>query len=303
MGNSNSKSSQSSSTKIKNIDLNKTLNKTVMNTGVETLVKNASSCSSAINQNNTCSMTNAEIGGDFNFGGSQSNKASVNFSCIQASTVSSDMATSMMQSMLAEMDTLNGTDAAAQLNSAANSSNKSGFGSTGGSASSSSSNSTNTNITNDTKNIVRNIYEQNLNNNFTSETVQECIGKTTQSNVQDLSGIKVGGSANVECNQSNTLEQVQECKQMAEAISKTTNDTLQELGIETESSSNVKTKSDSVASTTSENVSTGPIQDFGNAISGIIGSFGNLFGLGLLGSILPCICCFIIILVLFFVIF
>ena len=137
MGRSRSSTNQKSSTEIINKNMTDTLNKTVMNMGVETLVQNASSCSSSVNQNNTCSMANATIGGDFNFSGNQSNKATVDFSCVQANTASADMANSMMQSMMAEMDTLNDTEAAAQLNNAAGSSNSSGFGSTGGSSSSS----------------------------------------------------------------------------------------------------------------------------------------------------------------------
>lgn len=303
MGKSKSSSKQKTSTDITNKNLTDTLNETVMNTGVETLVKNAASCSSSVNQNNTCSMADAQIGGNFNFSGNQSNKAKVNFSCVQASTASADMASSMMQSMMAEMDTLNGSKAASQLNNAASSSNSSGFGSTGGSSSSNASTATNTKITNVTKNKVSNIYKQNLSNNFTSETVQECIGKTSQSNTQNLSGIKVGGNANVKCNQSNSLEQVSECKQMASAVAETTQQTLQELGIETKTTSESAATTEATTSATSENVSTGPIQDIGSAVSGIIGSFGSLLGLGFLGAALPFICSAVIALILFLVIF
>lgn len=304
MGKSKSSSKQATSSTIINKNLTDTLNQTVMNSAVETLVKNASACSSAVNQNNTCSMANAEIGGNFNFSGNQSNKAKVDFSCIQANTASANMATSMMQNMVAEMKTLNGSAAAAQLNNAAASSNTTGFGATGGGSNSNASTNTNTEINNITENKVKNIYQQNLKNNFTSETVSECIGKTTQSNVQNLSGIKVGGNANVECNQSNSLEQVSECKQMSEAISATTQKTLQELGIATESASETSTSVEASTSATSENVSTGPIQDAGAAISSVIGSVGDLLGLAFLGPMLPficsCVCCIIIIILMIF---
>ena len=46
--------------------------------------------------------------------------------------------------------------------------------------------------------------------------------------------MNIGGSANVECFQANSLEQVQECKQLAEAISNTTQKTFQELGLQTD---------------------------------------------------------------------
>ena len=303
MGKSQSKSSQSTSTDITNKNLTDTLNKTVMNSSVETLVKNASSCSSAVNQNNTCSMKDASIGGDFNFSGNQSNAAKVDFSCVQASTASAEMGTSMMQSMMAEMSTLNGTKAGAQLNNAAGSSNKSGFGSTGGSSSSSASTNTNTKITNVTKNKIKNIYQQNLNNNFTSETVQECIGKTSQSNTQDLSGIKVGGNVDVSCNQSNSLEQVSECKQMASAISATTQKTMQELGIKTDTASETTAKVESSVSATSENVSTGPIGAVMGGISGILDSAAGLLGMAFIGPFLPFICCAIIAILIFMFVF
>lgn len=299
MGKSKSNSSSTSKNTIINKNMTDTLNKTVMNSAVETLVKNASTCSSSVNQNNTCSMANADIGGNFNFSGNQSNKAKVNFSCIQADKTSANMATSMMQSIMAEMKTLNGTKAAAQLNSSAASSNKSGFGSTGGSSSSSSNTASDTEITNITQNKVRNVYQQNLSNNFTSETVSECIGKTTQSNNQNLSGIKVGGNANVKCNQSNTLEQVQECKQMSEAISATTQKTLQELGIKTDTASETTTSTVASSEATSENVSTGPIQDAGAAIAGVVGAVGNLFGMGILATMMPFICCVVIAILIF----
>jgi hypothetical protein len=299
MGKSQSKSVQNTSTDITNKNLTDTLNKTIINTGVETLVKNAASCSSAVNQNNTCSMENAQISGDFNFSGDQSNKAKVDFSCVQASVASAEMGTSMMQSMMAEMNTLNGTKAGAQLNNAAASSNKSGFGATGGSSKSDASTVTDTKISNITENKIKNIYQQNLNNNFTSETVQECIGKTLQSNTQNLSGIKVGGNANIKCNQSNTLEQVSECKQMASAIAETTQNTLQELGIVTETASESKAEIQSSVSTKSENESIGPIGAITSGISGILDSAAGLLGMAFIGPFLPFICCAIIIILIF----
>lgn len=296
MGKSQSKSVQNTSSETLNENITDTLNKTIMNSGVETLVKNASQCSSSVNQNNVCSMKNAVIGGDFNFGGNQSNKANVNFTCIQANKTSADMASNMIQTMLAEIDTINGTGIAAQLNNASDSSNKSGFGSTGGKASSTSKTNTNNNITNATKNKIQNIYEQNLKSNFTSETLSECIGKTTQTNLQDLDGIIVSGNANVTCEQTNTLEQIQECKQMADAISKTTQETLQELGIEIKTENESSTEIESINKSTSENVSTGPISEIFTGVANVLSS---IFNLAVLGPILIIIVVIVIIYLLF----
>jgi hypothetical protein len=289
------KSSSSSNQTITNNTVNKnymdSLNKTIMNSAVSTMINNASTCSSSVNQNNNCSFNNSTVSGNLSLGGTQDNKAKVNFSCIQATQTSADMATAMVASMAAEMKALSGTDAAAQLNNASQSSNKTGFGATGGSSSSSANTNVTNNVTNETITHVENIFQQNLSNNFTSNTVNECIGKTTQSNNISASGVTVGGSANISCNQSNTLEQVQECKQLSEAINKTTQKTFQELGIKTEVANTTTSKTEATTTSKSENVSTGPIQDIGNAISGILGSIMGFASFAALGPILGPICC------------
>ena len=109
----------------------------------------------------------------------------------------------MASAMASEMKALNGTESATQLNTAAQSSNTTGFGSTGGSSSSKSKTDIDNNITNETISKVENIFEQNLSNNFSANTVNECIGKTSQSNSQDLSNLDIGGNAKVECFQAN----------------------------------------------------------------------------------------------------
>ena len=292
MGNkASSSSNQNITNNIVNKNLLDTVNKTVMESAVSTMINNASSCSSAIDQNNNCSMNDASIAGDFTMGGTQSNKAKVNFSCIQASQTSADMATSMAASMAAEMKAASGTAVAAQLNNASQAANSSGFGATGGSSASNSNTNVNTNITNDTIAHVENIFSQNLSNNFTANTVNECIGKTTQSNNISASGIKVGGNAKISCDQTNSLESVQECKQLSEAISKTILKTAQELGMKTETSNTAATKTEATSTSKSENVSTGAIQDLGGAVSGILGSVTGLASLAVLGPILAPICC------------
>lgn len=297
MGGSNSTSNQSVSTNIVNKSYMDTLNKTVMESAVSTMINNASTCSSAVNQNNSCDMSGTTVGGDFNFSGNQSNKAKVDFSCIQASTTSTAMATEMGAAMVAEMKSLSGSEAAANLNNAAAASNKNGFGSIGGGANSTTNTNSNTNVTNDTIAHVENIFQQNLSNSFTANTVNECIGKTTQSNSQNLSNMNIKGNAKVECFQANTLEQVQECKQLNEAINTTTQKVLQELGLKVSTENTTKATTEAKSSATSENVSTGPIQDLGNAVSGIIGSVSGLVGsvsglasLAMLGPILGPIC-------------
>lgn len=291
MGKSKSKSSQSITNNTVNQNYMDTLNKTIMNSAVETLINNASACSSAINVNNSCDMSNTKIAGDFTFSGNQIAQTKVNFNCIQANETSADMATSMMASMMAEMKALNGTEAASQLNTAVISSNKSGYASMPSSSSSNSKTDVSNNVTNETINTVKNIFEQNLSNNFSANTVNECIGKTNVSNTQDLSNMDIEGSAKVECIQTASVEQVQNCKQLSSAIQKTTNATLQELGLTVETESNTGTSTESTVTSKSENVATGPIEEAGKAISNIVGAVGSAYLGPLIGSVvIVCVC-------------
>jgi hypothetical protein len=219
---------------ITNNTLNQTdlsaVNSTTMDAAVSTLVKNASVCSSSVDQNNTCSMANADIDGDLDFTGVQDNVAKVNFSCVQANKAAADMGTAMVQALSGNLDQLNGTSAASALNAAASSQSTMGLGVGAANATSNVDNNITNNVTNQTRLRIENTFKNSLKNNFNSETVSECIGRTTQRNTQDLSGVSVRRNARVKCTQSNTLAQVQECKQLNEAISKTMQETAQELG-------------------------------------------------------------------------
>ena len=184
-----SKSSAKASQAITNNTINKnymdTLNKTIMNSAVETMINNASSCSSAVNQNNSCDMSNTKIGGNFDFSGNQTNKAKVDFSCIQASQTSADMNASMVASMMAEMKALNGTDAAAQLNTAAQSSNSTGFGASGGSSSSNSKTDVSNNVTNET---ITKLVLININ----GQIIKEINNPTFVNQVYELTNLPQG---------------------------------------------------------------------------------------------------------------
>jgi hypothetical protein len=203
------------------------------------------------------------------------------------------MADSMLSSIQNEIGVLNGTEAAAKINAAAAASNKTGFGGIGGGANSQVKSNTENNVNNVTKTVIENIFQKNLTNNFSSKTVDECIGKTTQKNEIGASvGGDVHGGAKVECNQSNTLEQVTECKQMTEAISKTISKTAQELGFKITNENENKSDSEDSGSAKSENVTTGPIQDLGNALSSIFGAaLVAELGPVVICVILSCCCC------------
>lgn len=299
MGQSKSKSSQIIENNTVNKDYINTLNETIMNVGIETVVNNAKNCTSAVSLNNSCSLAGSKISGDFNFSGNQSNNALIDFACVNSDNAVTQMSNDMILALAAQIKTLNETDAAVDLNNAIAASNNTGFGSIGGSSSGSSSTSVSNTISNETITNIENIYKQNLNNNFTSNTVSECIGKTALSNTQDLSNLDIGGSANVECYQTNSLEQIQRCKQLSESLNETMNQTLQELGLKSDTIAETSSDTKAETSVETENISTGPIQDISTGIATVFTSIGDIFGFGSFGSTLSSICsiCCILIIV------
>lgn len=295
MGHSSSSTNTNITNRIANTTDISSINKNVVESATNVLIESAATCSNAVNQNNSCSIAGAKIGSNLNLNSDQVNKASVNFSCIQSATAANQMANAMKQGIMGELNSVSNSEVAAALNAAAAAIQKSGFASTGGSSSANTDSNVSNVVTNETKVTIENIYEQNLKNNFNSKTVDECIGKTTQNNTLSAAGAVVAGEANVSCIQTNTLEAVQECKQLMEAANKTLEKTAQELQFRVVKSDTTKMSSEVKAKTSALNEDTGPIQDLGNAVSQVVGSISDLFGMASLGVAAPFViyCCFI----------
>jgi len=297
MGNSSSSVSQDIQNNILNETTLKSLNKQAMNVATDVLVESAKSCSSSVTQSNDCAFQNMTSGGDINIGGDQSNKAKVSFSCVNSDKVESEMASAMMQKVMSEVKALNGTEAAAKLEAAAAAKKESGFlAIPTGSSNSDVNTKVSTNIQNKTAVSVENILEQNLKSNFTSKTVSECIGKTTQTNKLSASDINAKGNINAKCIQTNSLESVQECKQLNDAITKTLNQTAQDLGLKVATESSTKTETKAEAKAESSNISRG-LDDLASSLTGLLAlvgleAFGPLIGICCL--ICCCLCCILI---------
>lgn len=295
----NTKSKNKTTTNIVNNTLNHTtmdmLNKNVFNASVNTLIKNAQTCSNSTTVNANCSASNIKTTGGITIDSNQTNKVETNFACVQQSQAAADMSTSMMQELVAQMDTMSDTDYNSLAKSLTDSQQTAGAGTLGNTES---SNITNTNITNDTKNIVnlevKNIFEQNLNNNFSQETVAACINKTDVNANTSIDNAE-GEFLDMTCVQTNDVKTVAECKQLADAISKTTTETLNKLGLSVSAENTTATTTVSESTTKSENIATGVLQDF----SGVVDSFGGLLaglGLAMLApyiGIISLVCCVI----------
>lgn len=292
----------------------KSLNKTVVNNASNTLINSASTCEQITDLSNLC-QTNIRGGLSASGRGStidltarQSNAAKINLSCIQSSSAATDMKTKMIEAVKNEIALKANNDIMAKLALAAAAEGTSGAGANLGQDQVVNSNTT-SNTTNNVRNTfnqqIENVLEKNFSNNFSSDTVNKCLGRTSASNTGGLSvdgpvSASDGGVISGGCIQSNTVEQVTQCEALSEAVNKSLEDTAKDLGLQIKKDDKTGASTDSEMSATSTAVATGPIQDIGNAVSGVIdsvgGVFGNIAGGAALGAVAPfalslCLCC------------
>lgn len=280
MGNADSKTKVTND--ITNTTINQNivndLNKTLMNVSTDTLIKNASDCSSTVSQNNSCKVGDVTNATNFSLNPQQSNNLGVNFTCVDVNKSTGDMNSSMLQNLVTQMKSLNGTDSAAALNTVADSSASSGsFSANSAKSGTTVNNKVSNNVTNETITNIQNIFEQNLNNNFNSDTVKTCIGKTTQSNIAEAGNISNVENVDVSCVQTNTAEQVQKCEMLSEAINKSVNSTLSELGLTVVSEADTKSTTTSDTTATSSATVTSPITELFDGIAKVLGVSTGLF--------------------------
>lgn len=278
MGASESKSDVSQN--VTNTTINKSvlnnLNETMMNASYNTLFTDAKNCSNSVALNNLCKFDNIDANGDVVIGGDQSNTAKVDFTCVQTASAKNDMSAAMLQNLASQMESVNGTSAAAALNAAASGSNNTGALTTSGGTTNSNTNTNTKNIVdNQTISNIRNVFEQNLNNNFTSETVAQCIGKTELSNELEAGNINAGGNVKINCIQQNSAEVIQQCEQLSSAINKSLSETANALGMSVVTASATEAKTEAKATSEAQNKATGLIQDTGTAVSETVTAVGG----------------------------
>lgn len=297
----------------------KNLNKTVMNNATNTLIDIAASCSASTDLTNTCRIRAGKIsargkGSNVSVQAKQDNALKANFSCVNESSAASDMKSSMKETIKNEIKAVSDTDLMNKLTAKAAGSSEQGFGANlPGMKGPKVDSTTNTNIENNVTNrfnqTIENVLEKNFSNNFSSKTVSECIDKKVLKNRADLDadGIEAdeGGKVDLSCVQTNSVESVTSCKSLSQAINKSVDGIIKDLGLQTVKEDKVKAKSESDASAEAKNVATGPIQDMGKAVAGVVDSVGNAAGnilggaalltLGpsLIAFLLCCCCCVI----------
>ena len=313
MGGSSSKSKikNENNTKIVNRSDINILNEQVNKSSTNTASDAAKSCSSSVNMTNMINFSGAIVDGDFNIGSSSnpnedcavelSQDIKSSFKCTQASSVRSDMAQKMVETVMTNLE--NSADAAVlnDMNSTAAAAAETGsISMPGGGGSNSSSNVETINnfeSVTETNKDIQNIVKNSVENNFSSKDAQECINKVNAAQGLDASGVVIKGNLNVCKFKSDQVANIfGDCMQKSDVGNKILNDVTRDLGITIKEDSSNTVENESTSTAESSAVQKGVIGEIGEVFSGILGMMGLAAMAPILGpvsgvSVVCSICC------------
>ena len=286
--------------------VNQQLNSMVANA----VIKDAQNCSAALGLSQNIELENISVEGDIVINSNQTQQATVNFDCVQASTVRNEVANEMISQIMAQLETSTSADILNQLDTLADQKTSSELG--GSPFTQSSSNvegiqnyvqvsQTNKNI----ENVVKNAIEVS----FTSDTLKECINKVIASQNFKAKGLTSSkGGAVLTINQDQAATMIASCIQNSDVGNQITNKVLGYLDITTKDDSQTKIEASNTASVTQSTTSKGIsdiISSVGDALAAMLAALGlSIAGPFVLVSSLSssfylccCCCCLILMLV------
>ena len=238
-----------------------------------TTINAAKSCSSDINLQQAVNVKGLNVRGDFVLTTNQAQRAALTFSCIQSSQVRNAAGAEIITGISNGIASSASSEALSAMQAAAQSQAKQGFAGIGYSSSNSDVNTinnvnvtTNTNI--DIHNLVKNIVE----NNFTSEDIQNCTSRANNSQSVSVAEVNIGGNAIIAVDQDQATTVVSDCLQESSIGNNIINNVMSKLGIQVESTTTTKTstKSEAKAESKAEN------QGVGDAIGDVFRGIGGM---------------------------
>ncbi len=272
------------------------LNKSVQETITSVLINQASSCGAGISQQQDINMKGFVISGPgSNVTTNQNQSANLNFSCVSAQTAQAPINNAVLSEYANSLNNTFTSSVLAEMAAKAASSSKTNF-MAGSSKSSSNTDTTNnytakTNIDNNIQNVIINA----INNNINMESTQSCISSIISNQNANFTDFQVlsGGSLNVGQTQAASL--ISKCDLTQSSVSNTTNDILNQLGVQQTNDVASSSSTTMQSSATSEAISTGPLEGIASVFNSIGTMFSGIFG-ALLGPYISpisviCICC------------
>jgi type IV secretory pathway VirB2 component (pilin) len=294
MGGSESKSSVTT-----NID-KQIINDTELKVIKESISKNimnkinedASSCRDASQQSQAIEFVFGDVSGDFNLSGvNQLQKKKMNFSCVNTANYETTIAQDIANNFSNKLETKYDNDIMDKLETNASAAATSGALALTPSNSDSNVNTNyNLKVTNKISKTMHDIISNEVQNNFHSKNIQECVTTTAQQQNNKLKVGNVGGNVKIDnISQEQYLEGITKCVNENKDVTNTINKVASQLnnistdGITTAAKTDIKTTSDSKAE--SKGVD-GIIDSIFSGIAGIFGQWVWIIVIVVIGLVL-----------------
>lgn len=285
---------QSSSSSVKNISnqlyVNKStvnqLNKQLNNVIANTIVKSAINSGGTIINKQELIFERIKSKGDIDISDiTQKQVAAITFSAMNKTDARNDAALAFITQTIDELKNNVSLEALAKMDGAASAKMKTGFLS-GMPLSTTKSSSEVTNISNirsvteSVKNIA-NVLQNRVENNFTTETVTNCIAKIDNSQIFKIQDVETTEGIvrihNVTQEQAATA--IAQCESIVGATNKIVNEAMEVMDLKVDETNSIKTDLDQTGETASELESSGIFESF-------FGSLSKIFSLDSLLSIM-----------------
>jgi hypothetical protein len=237
-----------------------------------TLIKNAKACTADINNNQAINIKGFTTKGDFNFTGNQTQSAALTFSCVQSTKVRNTAGSEIISNMTSALQNNVNNEALAKMDANAKNAASSSFGAIGNTQANTNINAINnyqsvTENHKDIENVVKNVVQ----NNFSSESISNCISQVNNNQSINLQEVNVAGKAVIAIDQNQAANVVAECIQNDNVGNAIMNAAASALGVKIED----KTVSKSIQESKSEVVQEAHMAGYLEGLAGIIGSIGT----------------------------
>lgn len=270
------------------------------------IINDSKSCSAAINNNQSVKFVGLKATGDISIGVNQKQAAVLDFKCINVAKVRNDIANNMIQQMMGNLKSTTSVDVLNKLDALAKSKAETQFSPNPFAASSGDSkieqiqNFKSATISNkNIENVIKNAIEAK----FTSNTVQNCIAKVSNSQTVEVIDIVSGGKINAVIEQEQGVTLLTQCVNNTDVGNQLTSALAGYLDIKVKDDTSTSATSEFGATTESEAKNKGVFEGIGSMIESVGTAVGSIFGVAGLAPFLSpsssiclfcCICLFIL---------
>lgn len=309
MGNSSSSSvTQENETYVVNrsvIDIVNETNTTIVN---NTIINIAKSSSASANSTQDTTIESITAGKDSSVdvaGISQDQKAILNFSSVQSSTVVMQASADIINSMLLQIASNVDNSILTKMIAEAEANNKAAFMSPPLTSADSTVNIKNkTSLSSDTFTKLRNVVNNSVTNNFTTSSVDSCLSSLVSAQKLKIGSITAtdGGSINIGLlSQAQSLSLLAKCDQISSAMNSVTNNLVQNFNATIKEDKINKSDTDMEGKSKADNIATGLFEGLGSMFSGLFSGLstltGGILGSSALSSLCCCCCCILLIII------